>query len=350
MQYVDARDYGAVFNGVADDTAAIQAAIDAAVRPNSNPNPNDWRAAIVQLPPGDGRISGTLTLPANVWLRGHGPASTYLYNDTVGWALALKSGREVQISITDLGIINKYDAGNGIDLTRTGGASILGDTAHRVENVTVVGGRCALNTFGGTEDRILNFMAYRQMPVSGSAAVYIAGSDCMVERVTIAQTRNPGLYGGAGLRASSSNSRFVNVKIFGGDPAPPGGEKQGAFILIGQRNLVTALEVQDYPGCAIEDHQGLSTFQGVTIDSVKGGGVFVMPGALRPVYSGLQVYWRPGGRFMTPWALSVPDNSGAIIDTTLFRVGGIGVNKVFSSPDQTGAGNFITANGSRVGS
>lgn len=61
------RDYGAVGDGVADDTAAIQAALDAAA---AAPGPQT-----VLVPRGSYRVSATINHPANVSVRGVGPAS-----------------------------------------------------------------------------------------------------------------------------------------------------------------------------------------------------------------------------------------------------------------------------------
>jgi len=60
MSDVNARDHGAVGDGVADDTAAIQAALNAAV--DDGP--------VCYLPPGTYRINGALTVPPGVTFRG----------------------------------------------------------------------------------------------------------------------------------------------------------------------------------------------------------------------------------------------------------------------------------------
>lgn len=72
-KYIDVTGYGAVGNRVTDDTAAIQAAIDAAADRGS-PRP---KGGVVFLPPGDYIISSPLVLPRNgndissvVWLTG----------------------------------------------------------------------------------------------------------------------------------------------------------------------------------------------------------------------------------------------------------------------------------------
>ncbi len=67
-EVADVRDFGAAFNGVADDTAAIQAAIDS-VSP---------RGGTVVLPEGTAILSSALNVPGKVNLKGQGILTTYL--------------------------------------------------------------------------------------------------------------------------------------------------------------------------------------------------------------------------------------------------------------------------------
>src|SRR3954453_23550646 len=67
-QVINVLDFGALGDGSTSDTAAIQQAIDSSV-PNGD---------IVFLPPGTYLVTGTLTLPSNVELRGSGAGRTIL--------------------------------------------------------------------------------------------------------------------------------------------------------------------------------------------------------------------------------------------------------------------------------
>jgi polygalacturonase len=67
-QVINVRDFGAMGDGNTTDTAALQEAID-----SSDPN-----GGIVFLPPGTYLLTGTLTLPSNVELRGSGSGQTIL--------------------------------------------------------------------------------------------------------------------------------------------------------------------------------------------------------------------------------------------------------------------------------
>jgi len=60
MADINARDYGAVGDGVADDTAAVQAALNAAEK----------EGPVCLLPAGRYRINGALTVPPGVTFRG----------------------------------------------------------------------------------------------------------------------------------------------------------------------------------------------------------------------------------------------------------------------------------------
>jgi hypothetical protein len=238
-------------------------------------------------------------------------------------------------------MVGQHADSKGIDLSQAGAPSILGDAAHQVDNVMMVGGRRMLVCTGNTECRFSNMLAYRQSPLEGDAAFYLGGTDSMVERITVAQPQYAGAggqfdSGGAGFRAGTSNSRFVNIKVFGGNATTS--PMQSAFYLVGQRNTVTGLEVQDYPGGGIEDSVGFNSYTNVVIDSCKGAAVY---GNEEVTITNLLVVNR-GGAHTIPHAFNIADGSGAIIDARLS-----GVTPTFSGA-QTGAGNFITVNGVAV--
>lgn len=68
---ISVKDYGAIGNGVADDTAAIQAAISAA---------QSIGRGCVYLPSGVYKVTSTLTVSAsNIGFAGDGPGATFLY-------------------------------------------------------------------------------------------------------------------------------------------------------------------------------------------------------------------------------------------------------------------------------
>jgi hypothetical protein len=74
--FVSVKDFGAVGDGVTDDTAAIQAALDSG-------------AKLILLPRGDYKITSTLTIPTSVILRGDGINNTQISNDSNTFAFTL---------------------------------------------------------------------------------------------------------------------------------------------------------------------------------------------------------------------------------------------------------------------
>jgi hypothetical protein len=76
QETVSVKDFGAVGDGVTDDTAAIQAALDSG-------------AKLILLPRGDYKITSTLTIPTSVILRGDGINNTQISNDSNTFAFTL---------------------------------------------------------------------------------------------------------------------------------------------------------------------------------------------------------------------------------------------------------------------
>ena len=78
---IDATAFGVIGDDGVDDTAQLQAAIDALPRGNGIPgsNPSQPVGGIVQLPHGTLNLSAPIKLPSGVWLRGHG-GGTALHN------------------------------------------------------------------------------------------------------------------------------------------------------------------------------------------------------------------------------------------------------------------------------
>ena len=90
---VNPRDLGAKGDGVADDTAAIQAALDRAGEIGD----------VVSLPPGQYRLNGTLTIPEGVTLEGtwRGPHTSHLNKGSV---LLAYSGRDDESATPLIGL------------------------------------------------------------------------------------------------------------------------------------------------------------------------------------------------------------------------------------------------------
>lgn len=333
---IPATSFGAKFDNSTNDTAAIQAALDAAAsfNPYGASNANDRPAIIVQLPPGRAKVT-TLNMSANTILQGHGPAATYLVslsNVANTPILQLKTGAEVQCGVRDLGIILNDQTINGINFIQSGGASITGDTLHQLENLVIVGGRQAIWLNNSTECRIDNVYIGRAsgQNVSGGGAMLIGGSDHMISRVTIAglvitDSSNDGF----GLHAS--NCRITDLKVFGSS----GGSTFGAGIhVVGQRNQFTEIEVQDFAGRCFEDDQGNNVYDGCVFDSCQSGcypfGGVVMRNAL--------FVNRGGGAFTMPFAFDT-------IGTSDVEAQLVGVANVFNGGANVAVGSRVKITG-----
>ena len=86
QETVSVKDFGAVGDGVADDTAAIQAAIDALAGTGA-----DGDGGVVYLPTGEYKITSSVLLKDRVSLRGDGDRATYIRATTLSTTPALLS-------------------------------------------------------------------------------------------------------------------------------------------------------------------------------------------------------------------------------------------------------------------
>lgn len=127
MTVLNVRDYGAAGDGVTDDTAAIQAAVDAA---------NNHGGAVVYVPQGTYRLSASLDVYSRISVRGDGDQVSVLHQTG-----ATASGlRGVDVAFLDLRNIQLRGPGTGsasgpgIYLSRTDNSSCEGIT---MENVFV---------------------------------------------------------------------------------------------------------------------------------------------------------------------------------------------------------------------
>lgn len=110
---VSVKDFGAIGNGVADDTASIQGALNS-VSPGGS----------VYVPPGNYRISAPLTLSTALTIYGANEAGTIITN--YGNSNALQASGSRNITIRDLeifdGIVSTRTTGDAIHLTNPGSA------------------------------------------------------------------------------------------------------------------------------------------------------------------------------------------------------------------------------------
>jgi hypothetical protein len=126
---VSVKDFGAVGDGVTDDTAAIQAAIDSLTQDIGNYDLQlDSRGGTVQLPPGRFLVSAPVSIRPGIVVNGCGPNISILVNQgTTNNVVSLvdtQGGSIDPIRLSNFGITQKFGithtAGNAINLDGNG--------------------------------------------------------------------------------------------------------------------------------------------------------------------------------------------------------------------------------------
>jgi hypothetical protein len=122
---VSVKDFGAVGDGVADDTAAIQAALDSVVKDSGAFDLQfDSRGGTVNIPAGRYLVSSTLTINPGTCLIGDGPNISVIVNsgttNNVLYATDTQGGSVDPLLIENLAVVQKvgvtHTAGNAIHI------------------------------------------------------------------------------------------------------------------------------------------------------------------------------------------------------------------------------------------
>jgi hypothetical protein len=199
---VSVKDFGAVGDGVADDTVAIQAAIDAS---------NAARITSVFIPPGRYRTTSTINLKHGVRLYGSGtPKTKFLTGNAVYFTQIRAEGAGAAIAMLDDGTVTvagySCAAVEGLEIrftgsTRTGTSGIqIGEAAQQAIQASV--DKCLIQNFA------------RGIDVQGSWNVFV--SDTYIYSVTTANPSDPaetfGIYVSAVSRPVTSNY-FKNIAV-----------------------------------------------------------------------------------------------------------------------------------------
>jgi Pectate lyase superfamily protein len=237
-QQASATDYGAVGNGTTNDTAAIQAAIDAV---------STAGGGTVLLPPGNYSVS-TLKMRSYVTLRGTSRAACKLTlrNSTNGNVIELFSARQEQIGLRDFtieGNKSNQSAGHGVYIindSNTNGAFASGllNAHHFIDNLLIQnckqdGIRFDGDTLGG-ENHISNVFTY----ACDRYGIYAVTPDSFWDRCVSGQSGEQGFY------LESPNSRYVNCKSwFSGRLDSSKGD--GYYLTSGKRQELIGCEAQD---------------------------------------------------------------------------------------------------------
>lgn len=105
---INAREYGAVGDGTTDDTAALQDALDAL----------STTGGLLYLPPGEYRVTSTLTFDGEITIVGAGPVASIVAYEGEGYAFdySTHGTRAFRVNIESLRVTYGVDADGGIAL------------------------------------------------------------------------------------------------------------------------------------------------------------------------------------------------------------------------------------------
>lgn len=334
---IDPRAFGAKWDNATDDTAALQAAINAAAFPQGSFAGNDINSRIVQLPPGHGWTTDDITVPANVQIQGHGIGATYVNRQGSSGTCAFKIATgSVEHVFADFGIIVQQATIGGIDLTGGDFASIMGDQHSVVRDVAIYQGLFAVR-LGGTENRLSRVAGYRQW----GTAFDVGGTDHFIEGCTAAafgqaNASAPNVVVCAGFNLGTTNSRIYGCKAFGGLNGGGGGGgtnlNVSGFLVAGSgRNQIACCEVQDVQGNAYSLASGDNTLNSCLADSCNG--IAWQDSSGNNVLTGCYAINR-GGAYTMIGALY----SGATSPTTVEGMKTRLVRRVYSGAAQAGIG------------
>ncbi len=173
---ISVKDYGAVGNGIADDTAAIQAAITAATT----------GGGIVFFPAGIYAVSAKLSVSSNTYLIGSGPGGT-----TIKLTSSLADELIAAASATDWGVSSlTIDVNNNI--TGLHGAITASLSTNTIVNNVEIK---HITTFG------VNFNGMTRFRITG----------CTISKDTKSTSQNEAIL--VGVSAGASSNGFINGNI-----------------------------------------------------------------------------------------------------------------------------------------
>lgn len=225
----DVMDYGAVADGITNDAAAVQAAVNAASQ-YAGGGGNGGYGAIVQLPAKRMVVNSTIVLKDGVWLKGYGPATDVRGVANPVISLASSGVRPDRMMISDLTML-PTGVGIKIDWTAsfTGGWQ-LGWPRMTLENITVNdSGSHGIWIVAGLELRMINCVTLR---TGGHGIVLDGTTDSQVILCTAGEANQDGFY------VSGANNKLVSCKGYGANGS-------GFVLAGGGRHTISACEAQD---------------------------------------------------------------------------------------------------------
>lgn len=261
--------HGAVYDGVTDDSAAIQAAIDACTAAGGGTVYITGAEQIQGTTSGARvKINSTIIVKSSVTLRGVGPQTSFTGTANPMFALPTSTTIPDRISIRDINL--QSPVGVGIDTSTAGdtGGNQLGWTRFTVENVTVEdAGSHAFNVANGgpIETRWINCVTLR----AAGHGFNIGSTDCMFIGCTAAQGASGSFYG---FNVAGGNNKFSACKAYG---------NAGGNWLVGGggRHTFAACESQDAGKHGWDIPSGNNSLAGCLSDSDKYAGFFFEGGS-----------------------------------------------------------------------
>lgn len=278
----DIRDpaFGAKCDGVTDDSAAIQAAIDACAAAGGGIVELN-AAAAVSVAAQRIVINSSVVLKTGVWLRGSG--STTVLAGTANPMITMPGSGTVPDRVTLSDVFLQSPAGVGVKLSTSGtsGGNQLGWPRVTVDNVTVTdaaGDAFQIVQSGIIEARLVNCVSLR----AGGHGFNIGGTDNFLIGCTAAAGTSSS---GNGFSIAGGNNKVTACKSYGN--AGTGFNVSGAG-----RHVVSGCESQDNNLYGYATDGNWSTITGCLADSDKLAGFRV---AGKQVLSGCSAMYGGGG-------------------------------------------------------
>jgi hypothetical protein len=311
----DVTGFGAVGNGVADDTIAIQAALDAT---------EALGGGNVYFPEGT-YLASVIKIPTKVTVRGDGIGATILKqkDNTSGDFITLKSGSAVNVGLFDFSVdgnkANQSTANYGVKLDNSSGGSGL-IPRHRAENLYITNCKgTGFSLYVYTKGSFVNNVDCYSNDVYGFE---LSGADSAVSNCVAGQS------GSEGFRISGSSAIYSNLRSWYSGRLVSG--SPGFIFRNSQDIIATGLYSQENSGhgfslygqsgplngisiSCISDSDNASggTYSGMALANVTGANIILkvvkFSGSIGTAYNGLSIL---GDSFGSNITVSV--NDGAI--------------------------------------
>lgn len=227
----DPKAYGATADGTADDSTAIQAAVDAA-----------GNGGEITLDASDYFIDSEIQLNTKQWLRGVGKGTNLLAGSGItDRMIGLADGDQFGVQVSDLRLNGQKSSTSGvagIQFANNNGAGFQGQLRHRLYNITIVNcsdfGIDMSGTIGG------GFLYAIHIEQCASQCFKIDTTDNLIMGCVAGTTLLEGFH------ITDTNNRLVGCKGFGAGNATGGTASRGrGFRIAADRTVLSGCDAQD---------------------------------------------------------------------------------------------------------